>query len=168
MNSARPDSANEVTALRNKATSLGVTNVRVESINPAAGGIPNQIGQAFQNFRTAGVDAVLVAADPLFNTFRKRIVNEANRKANPLRAIYQWRQFASQGGLMSYGTRMMRAYRMAGVYVGKILNNNGQLPADLKVRKLAPELVVNLVTAGKFSTPPIPELLIARADEVIR
>jgi putative ABC transport system substrate-binding protein len=111
--------------------------------------------------RQAG--ALLVAASPFFNTKRQQLVLLATRYGLP--AIYEWRDFAEAGGLMSYGTRLADAYHQAGVYVGRILK--GTKPADLPVVQVTKfEFVINLSTAKALGIE-VPPALSARADEVI-
>jgi len=107
--------------------------------------------------------ALVISTDPFFNSWSERLAQLASRYAVP--AIYSYREFAAAGGLMSYGGSFTEAYRLAGVYTGRILN--GEKPADLPVQQATKvELIINLKTAKALGiTVPLP--LSGRADELI-
>jgi putative ABC transport system substrate-binding protein len=105
----------------------------------------------------------VIGADAMFNSRSEQLAMLALRHAAP--AIYQFREFVSAGGLMSYGTTVVDTYRPLGVYTGRILK--GEKPAELAVQQATKlELIINLKTAKAFGiSVPLP--LIGRADEVI-
>jgi putative ABC transport system substrate-binding protein len=111
--------------------------------------------------RRAG--ALVIAPDQLFTSYSKELAALTIRHALP--AIYEFREFAAAGGLMSYGSSQTEYYRLVGQYAGRVLK--GDKPADLPVQQSTKvELIINLKTARALGiTVPLP--LLARADEVI-
>jgi putative tryptophan/tyrosine transport system substrate-binding protein len=123
----------------------------------------SDIDAAFVSMRGERVGALLVGADPVFNSRRDQIVALAARGAIP--AIYEQREFVAAGGLMSYGTSLTDSYRQMGSYAGRILK--GEKPGDLPIVQSAKfELVVNL-KAAKTLGLTVPQGLLNAADEVI-
>jgi putative ABC transport system substrate-binding protein len=123
----------------------------------------NEIDAAFATFTQIRPGALVVANDPFFSTRREQLVTLASRHGIP--TIYPFREFATAGGLISYGPDLSAAYHLLGTYTGKILA--GANPADLPVQRPTElDLVINLKTAKELGLT-VPPLLLSTADEVI-
>jgi putative ABC transport system substrate-binding protein len=157
INRKYPSAAAEEAALKAAAPALGF---EVDVFNAT---LESEIAPAFAAAAARGSRALLVTDDPFLQGHRETLVRLAARDALP--AIYFSRDFAEVGGLASYGPNIADAYRLAGVYTGRILA--GARPADLPVlQPTSFELVINRRTANAFGLTLSPSLL-ARADEVI-
>jgi putative ABC transport system substrate-binding protein len=122
-----------------------------------------EIDAVFTTLLQLQVGALMIGHDAFFNSQSKRLATLALRRAMP--AIYQFREFAAAGGLMSYGTDLADSYRQTGVYAGRILK--GEKPGDLPVVQPTKfELFINLKTAKALGIT-VPPNLLAIADEVI-
>ena len=128
-----------------------------------SGGSDEDIHAAFATLARLKVGALLVGADPSFDPKRNRVIAMVAQHAVP--AIYQFRDYALAGGLMSYGASIAELYQQVGIYVGRVLN--GDKPRDMPVMLPAKfEMVINLKTAKALGLD-IPPQLLAQADEVI-
>jgi putative ABC transport system substrate-binding protein len=107
--------------------------------------------------------ALVISGDPFFNSRPTLLGGLCAKHAVP--AIFEFREFAAAGGLASYGPHLVDTYRLAGIYVARILK--GEKPADLPVQQVTKvELIINLKTAKALGIN-VPNTLIGRADEVI-
>jgi putative ABC transport system substrate-binding protein len=126
-------------------------------------GAEQDLDRAFATLTDLRTDALVIGTDGFFDSQSAKLGAMAARLAMP--TIYQTPEFAAAGGLMSYGASLADAYRLAGVYVGRILK--GEKPGDLPVQQSTKvELIINLKTAKALGVT-IPPSLLARADEVI-
>jgi putative ABC transport system substrate-binding protein len=138
-------------------------NTRGWSIKELRAGTEGDLGAVFATLVQQRIDGLLVQADPFFFSQRDLLAALAAHQALP--AIYEDRDYAAAGGLISYGANRIEPRRAGGVYVGRILK--GEKPADLPVQQPAKfELVINLKSAKALGLQ-IPDKLLAIADEVI-
>ena len=157
LNPKFPPAATQALELAEAARAIGRPVVFLNASTDA------ELDAAFAALLRQRAVAVLVAADPFFDTRRDQIITFAAQQKLP--AMYHFREYTMAGGLMSYGVSIPEAYRQVGVYTGRILR--GEKPADLPVMQSVKfELVINLKTtkALGFEFPPT---FLARADEVI-
>jgi len=147
----------ETKGVREAARSLGL---QLHVLDASTEG---EIDAAFGKLIELRAGALVVSVDPFLTSQRAQIVALAARHAVP--AIYGVREFATAGGLMSYGTDLADVYRQVGIYAGKILK--GAKPADLPVQRVVRvEFVINLKTAKTLGLT-FPITLLGRADEVV-
>jgi putative ABC transport system substrate-binding protein len=155
---AFPGTPSLISDLQAAARTLGphliVANARTDS----------DLETAFESFSRQRIGAVLVGASNFYSRRTEQLAALAARYALP--AIYQFREFALAGGLVSYGGSDSYGPHQAGIYTGRILR--GEKPADLPVQQVTKiELIINLKTAKALGLT-IPETLLATADEVIQ
>ena len=156
-NPANPSARLEVDALQDAAKVFGVDLQVLNASND------QEVDAAFARLAELKVGAIVVAAEPYFDSRREAIVGLAARYAVP--ASYGWRENVVMGGLLSYGTSITDSYRNSGVYCGRILK--GEKPADLPVMQPTKfEMTINLKTAKTLGLT-VPAALLTGADEVI-
>jgi ABC-type uncharacterized transport system substrate-binding protein len=155
-----PTNANFQTQLRgvqDAARDLG------QQVSILSANTERDIDVAFATVAQSGARALLVGSDPFFSSERDQVIALAARHAIP--AIYEGREFATAGGLASYGASLADAYRQAALYAGRILK--GEKPADLPiVQPTKFEFVINLKTAKTLGLDVSPGLA-ASADEIV-
>jgi len=124
---------------------------------------PDDFDKAYANLLELQVGGLVIGPDIFFLAHRDQLVELAARHSVP--AIYPWREGATAGGLMSYGSSQTETYRQVGIYTGRILK--GEKPADLPVQQSTKvEFIINLKTAKALGLT-VPNTLIGRADEII-
>jgi putative ABC transport system substrate-binding protein len=157
VNPTNPVTEGEVRDWQEAARILGL---RLQIVYASNG---RDIDTAFETLLQERAGALLIQGEAFFNSRLKQLVALTVRHAIP--AIYGGREFVDAGGLMSYGASILEAYRITGVYVGRILK--GEKPGDLPVQQATKvELIVNLTTAKAIGLT-VPLSLLGRADEVI-
>jgi putative ABC transport system substrate-binding protein len=154
------DAANTASTLRDVEAAARAIGLQVQVLNASTG---REINAAFENVGRDRPDALLVGSNTFFNARRIQVVQLAAFHRLP--AVYPTRDFVEVGGLMSYGTNVMDAFRQLGIYAGRILK--GAKPADLPVVQSSKfDLLINAETARMLGLA-VPPMLLARADEVI-
>ena len=157
MNPKNPDFASMVRDVDVAERSIKVAMQTYKASNDA------EIDEAFSQIARQRPDALLIGGDSFFNGVRRKLIALCLRHSLP--SIFDFREFATEGGLMSYGTSQTSAYHQAGLYVGRILS--GTKPADLPVvQSTRFELVINRTTAKALGLE-IPDKLVALADEIV-
>ena len=157
INPKNSNAGRNLTALQEATQAKGV------QIHISEASTDSELETAFADLASLKAGALIVGADPFFNARRNQIVALSARYSLP--AIYEWREFVDVGGLISYGPSLTGVYRQIGTYVGRVLN--GEKPADLPVvQPTLFDLVVNLNTAKTLGLT-VPQLILARASEVI-
>jgi putative tryptophan/tyrosine transport system substrate-binding protein len=157
LNSNRPDYTRQKRDVEEAAHAIG------QQIHLLSASNEGEIDAAFATAPQLRPGAMLVGADPFLNSQRDKIIALVARHAIP--AIYEQREHALAGGLMSYGTNLTAGYRQAGVDAGRILK--GEKPGDLPVVQSTKfEFVINLKTAKALGID-VPPNLSAEADEII-
>jgi putative tryptophan/tyrosine transport system substrate-binding protein len=155
-----PNNASTEPQMRDVQEAAGSKGLRLRLLKAST---ESEIDAAFASLDQLHAEALLVGTDPFFFNRRQQLVALASRHAVP--AIYEFRDFAADGGLVSYGPSLAGTWRQVGNYAGKILK--GAKPADLPVQQPTTfELVVNLKTAKELGLT-VPPSILARADEVI-
>ena len=144
-----PNPAAQATSYENMATALGRTAIVVDASTTA------EIAAAASQF--GSITGLLVSANSLFNSHRQAVVALADSLGVP--AMFQWRSYAANGGLMAFGPDKNEGYRNAGEYAGRLLN--GEPIANLPVREaLARELFVSSQTAARMNMDPKSQLFL--------
>jgi putative ABC transport system substrate-binding protein len=122
-----------------------------------------EVDVAFAALAQLRPGGLVIGSDPFFNSYSEQLAALAIRHAVP--TVYQYREFAAAGGLMSYGASLTDMYRQVGIYTGRILK--GEKASDLPVQQSTKvELFINLKTAEALGVT-VPIALLGRADEVI-
>jgi putative ABC transport system substrate-binding protein len=157
VNPTNPTADDEAKEVKEAARAL---RLQLHMVNAATA---REVDAAFATLVQQRVGAILIGADNFFFGRRNQLIVLTARHGLP--AIAQWSEYATAGGLMSYGANLSEAYRQAAVYVGRILK--GEKPIDLPVQQAAKvELVINLNTARALGLT-FPISLLGRADQVI-
>jgi putative ABC transport system substrate-binding protein len=151
---------NAETTLKDAEAAARAMGLQIQVLNASTS---REINAAFASLARERSDALFVGGDAFFNSRRVQLVNLASRYAVP--ATYADRVLPEVGGLMSYGSNIVDAWRQVGLYTGRILK--GAKPVDLPVVQASKlELIINAETARLLDLT-VPPSLLATADEVI-
>jgi putative ABC transport system substrate-binding protein len=157
VNPSNPNSPKEVSETREAQVLLGIKTTILEASTS------RDIDAAFAKAVELKAGALVVGPDPYFDSHLDKFAALATRFAMP--TIHALREFVTSGGLMSYGADLTDAYRLVGIYTGRILK--GEKPAELPVQQSTKvELAVNLKTAKTLGLT-VPQSVLVNADEVI-
>jgi putative ABC transport system substrate-binding protein len=148
------------TLLRDSQAAADTLGLKLHVLNAST---DRDLEPAFAELARLRADALVIGSDPFFTSRSEQLAALAVRHAVP--AVYEFREFAVAGGLVGFGSRLADAYRLAGLYAGRVLK--GEKPANLPVQQSTRvELIINLKTAKALGIN-IPLPLVGRADEVI-
>jgi putative tryptophan/tyrosine transport system substrate-binding protein len=155
-----PNNANTGQVIRDVQQAASAKGIQLHILKAST---ESEIGTAFDSLVQLHTEGLVVGSDPFLDGSRAQLVALTAQHALP--AIYEWRESALAGGLISYGTSLPSMHRQVGVYTGRILK--GAKPADLPVQQPTKfELVINLKTAKTLGLT-VPHSYLMRADEVI-
>jgi putative ABC transport system substrate-binding protein len=157
VNPGNPGAAALTREMQAAARTLGLSLLVVQASSDS------EVDAAFASMAHLRAEGIVISPDPFFIQQSARLAALALEQAIP--AMFQYREFAAAGGLISYAGSRAESYRLVGVYAGRILR--GAKPADLPVQQSTTvELIINLKTARALGIA-IPLTVLARADEVI-
>ena len=156
-----PDYPDAVTNMRETKAAAPLLGIKLQFVEMRE---PNDLEQAFSAMKRDRADALVTINSPNIISQSKRVVDFAAKSRLP--AMYSFREYVDDGGLMFYGASLTEMYRRAAIYVDKILK--GAKPANLPIEQRTKfEFVINLKTAKQIGLT-IPPSVLARADKIIK
>jgi putative ABC transport system substrate-binding protein len=151
-----------VSEITTRETQAGASTLGLK-LQIAQANTESEYDVAFADLARHGVGGLVIGGDGSFTNRAAQLGRLSLQHRLP--TIYQFREFATEGGLISYGGSNLESYRLAGIYTGRILK--GEKPGDLPVQQVSKvEMIVNLKTAKELGIA-VPLPLLGRADEVI-
>jgi putative ABC transport system substrate-binding protein len=156
VNSGNPNNSKETSEAR-EARALGIKTTILQASTS------RDIDAAFAKAVELKVEALVIGADPFFDSHLDKFAALATRFAMP--TIHALHEFVTSGGLMSYGADLADAYRLAGIYTGRVLK--GEKPTDLPVQQSEKTKLALNITTAKTLGLTVPQSVLATADEVI-